>query len=97
VTATVNGGIAILRVRQRKIELAQLLRLPPESVPVAFHEPRSTDGRRIAGWAELPSQPREAVPRAMLIECDRVTLRCVSGAVASSSTPPRVVYNPSRP
>jgi hypothetical protein len=97
VVATASGGVAIFRVRPRRIELAELLRLPPEAAPVAFHEPRSTDGRRITGWAELPSQPREAIPRAMLIECDRVTLRCVRGAVASSSTPPRVVYNPSRP
>jgi hypothetical protein len=97
VVATVSGGVAMFRVRPRRIELAQLLRLPPEAIPVALYEPRSTDGRRIVGWAELPSQPREAIPRATLVQCDRVALRCVTGVVASSATPPRVVYNPSRP
>ncbi|HEV3479561.1 MAG TPA: hypothetical protein VG144_08940 [Gaiellaceae bacterium] len=97
VVATVSGGVAMFRVRQGRIELAQVLRLPPTEIPIALHEPRSADGRRIVGWAEMASRPRQAIASAMLVECDRVALRCVRGVVTSSAAPPRVVYNPSRP
>jgi hypothetical protein len=97
VVATVSGGVAVFRVGARTIELVQHLRLPPASFAVGPLEPRTTDRRRIVGWAELPSRPREPIPRAVLLQCDRVTARCVRGLEASSATPPRPVYNPSRP
>lgn len=97
VFAATTTGIAVFRVGEGTIELEQVLRVAP-TFPAGVFEPRaSADGRTVVAWGELEPQPRQAIPQAALVECDRRSLRCVRVAVSSSSAPPRPVYNPSRP
>jgi hypothetical protein len=93
VFATASVGVGVFRVRERRIELAHVLRFPVDVV----HEPQSTDGRRLVAWGGLPSRPREAVARAAVFDCDSDTRRCVRELAGSEAAPPRLVYNPSRP
>lgn len=97
VAAATTTGIAVLRVGDATIELEQVLRAGL-AFSTGLSEPRAADGgRRVVAWGETPSQPRQAVPQAALVECDRLTLRCVRAATGTSTAPPRPVYNPSRP
>jgi hypothetical protein len=98
VAATANAGLAVFRVGARSIALEQVLGFTASGVSLGPFEPRlDATGRRIVAWAELEPRPRQAIAQAVLVECDRVALRCFRGAVASATAPPRPVYNPSRP
>jgi hypothetical protein len=95
IAATTNAGIAIVRTGPRRLALEQVLRLDPRSFEVGPFEPQlDARGRRIAAWAESLPRPREALPPAVVLSCDRFTLRCRRRQVASGV---RLVYNPSRP
>lgn len=97
VAAPASSGVAVFRVGARTIDLEQTLRFGPGFSAGPF-EPQLEDvGRRIVGWAEVEPRPRQAVAQAGLIECDRVTLQCVHAVVATTASPPRLVYDPSRP
>src|SRR5918992_1249745 len=98
VAATASAGVAVFRVRARSIVLEQVLGFTASGVSLGPFEPRlDATRRRIVAWAELEPRPRQAIAQAVLVECDRVALRCFRGAVASATAPPRPVYNPSRP
>ena len=97
VFAATTTGLAIFRVARGTIALEQVVR-GGSTFPLGLLEPRAApDGRRVVAWGELQPLPRQPLPRAALVECDRVTLRCVRAAVGPSVAPPRPVYNPSRP
>ena len=97
VFAATTNGIAIFRITGGALRLEQVL-LSAGTFPVGLLEPRAAaGGRRVSAWGELQRRPRQGVPDAVLVECDRVTLRCARAGVASSASPPRPVYNPSRP
>ena len=97
VFAPTPSGIAVLRIAGDALGLEQILG-SEGAFPVGLLEPQGTaDGRRVAAWGELQPRPRQGIPDAALVECDRLTLRCTRAAVGSSATPPRPVYNPSRP
>ena len=97
VFAPTTKGIAVFQVSDGTIALEQVLRAG-RTFPLGLSEPRAAaDGRMVVAWGQLEGRPRQAVPQAGLVECDRVTLRCVRAAVASAADPPRPVYNPSRP
>ena len=97
VFAPTTKGIAVFQVSGSTIALEQVLRAG-RTFPLGLSEPRvAADGRTVVAWGQLEGRPRQAVPQAGLVECDRVTLRCVRAAVASAAAPPRPVYNPSRP
>ena len=96
VVAPASTGLVVFRVRPRQIAVAQLLRFRSDAFPVL--EPRlEPDGGHVVARVELASRPREALPPARLLRCDRVTLRCASVAAGSSADPPRALFNPSRP
>ena len=98
VAATANAGVAVFRVSARSIVLEQVLGFAASGFSLGPFEPRlDPTARRIVAWAELEPRPRQALAQAALVECDRVTLRCVRAAVGNSAAPPRPVYNPSRP
>ena len=97
VFAPTPSGIAVLRIAGGALRLEQVLR-SEGTFPVGLLEPQaSAGGRRVAAWGELQPRLRQGIPDAALVECDRVTLRCTRAAAGSSATPPRPVYNPSRP
>jgi hypothetical protein len=98
VVAATSRGLAVFRVGGAGIRLAQVVRFPRGTFTTGVLEPRlGPSGDRIVGWGELESRPREPLPRAVVLECDRVQLRCVSEPPISSAIGPRLVYNPSRP
>jgi hypothetical protein len=98
VFAASSAGILVFRVADEKIEVEQTLRFNFGSFPLGIFEPQSDEsGRRVVAWAQLEQQPRQAVPDAVVLECDRIALRCVQGPPVSSAVGPRLVYNPSRP
>jgi hypothetical protein len=98
VAAPATQGVVILRVDSGEIVLDQVLRLDPDFFPLGAFEPRLDDaGRKLVVWAELVSQPRQAIPPAAVLICDRVDHQCVQGPQASSFPGPRIIYNPSRP
>jgi hypothetical protein len=98
VAATASAGVAVFRVGARTIVLEQVLGFTAAGFSLGPFEPRlDYTGRSIVAWGELEPRPRQAVAQAVLVECDRVTLRCFRGGVASSTAPPRPVYIPSRP
>lgn len=98
VVAATSRGLAVFRLGPAAIRLEQLLRFPRGAFPTGVLEPRfGPSSRRIVGWGELESRPREPLPRAVVVECDRLRLRCASGPPISSALGPRLVYNPSRP
>lgn len=98
VAAATSDGIAIFRVREAGLELEQMLRFPPAEFPVPVSEPRlSESGDRVTVWVPLEPRPRQAVSAAVIVECDRFTLRCERSAEFPESPGPRPVYNPSRP
>ena len=97
VFATSTTGVVVFRVTATGIAVERVLRTEHQ-FPGGIGETRAVGDRgRVVTFGELPSQPREAVPRAALVECDVETFRCVRVAVASSAAPPRPIYNPSRP
>jgi hypothetical protein len=98
VAASANTGVAVFRVRARSIALEQTLRFDAAGFSVGPFEPRvESGGRRIVGWAELASRPRQAVPQAAVLDCDRAARRCTQAAPVSTAVGVRLVYNPSRP
>jgi len=97
VFATSPTGIVVFRVAATGIAVERVLRTEHQ-FPGGVGETRAVgEGGRVVALGELPSQPREAIPRAALVECDVEKFRCVRVAVASSAAPPRPIYNPSRP
>lgn len=97
VLAATTVGIAVFGVSGRAIALEGVLRTE-HVLPAGVVETRAVgNGGRVVAWGELASQPREAIPRAALVDCDVATFRCVRAAVTSSASPPRPIYNPSRP
>lgn len=97
VFAATTSGIAVFRVADETIRVEQVLS-GGARFPLGLSEPRAAPGgSTFLAWGELESQPRQAIADTELVECDRVTLRCVRAAKASSAAPPRPVYNPSRP
>jgi hypothetical protein len=98
VVATASAGLAVFRVHPGGITLAQVLRFPRGAFPTGVLEPRlGADGERVVARGELESSPRQALPRAVVLNCDRLRLRCVQGPPVSSALGPHLVYNPSRP
>ena len=97
VFAATTTGIAVFRVRDDSIELAQVLRAGADFAGPLVEPRARPDGQRVVAWGELQAQPRQALAEAALVECDRLTLRCVTAARGSSAAPPRPLYNPSRP
>jgi hypothetical protein len=98
VAATASDGVAVFRVGRRAIALEQVLRFGPAGFRAGPFEPRFEDaGRRIIGWAELESQPREALPQAAVLTCDRIARRCRQASPVSTGVGLRLVYDPSRP
>ena len=99
VVGATNLGLLVFRVSSSTIALEQELDIDPTVFPTSLQEPHAVDadGRRIVAWAELVAKPRQAVPDAALVECDRLTLRCRQGPSSPGLQPPRPVYNPSRP
>lgn len=98
VTAATSEGVAVFDVRDGRLQLEQVLRFPPEEFQFAGLEPRlDASGGRVTAWASLAPRPREAVGAAVVVECDRFTLRCARSAPFPETPGPRVVYNPSRP
>jgi hypothetical protein len=98
VVAPANAGVAVFRVGARSIALEQALRFDAAGFTVGPFEPRVDSlGRRIVGWAELASRPRQAVPQAAVLDCDRAERRCAQTAPISSAIGVRLVYDPSRP
>lgn len=97
VFAPTTTGVAVFRVAADAVELEQVLRAGTQ-FPLGLSEPRADGaGRRFMAWGALEAQPRQAVPQAALVVCDRVTLRCARATVGSAAAPPRPIYNPSRP
>jgi hypothetical protein len=98
VAAPANAGVAVFRVGARSIALEQALRFDSAGFAVGPFEPRvESAGRRIVGWAELASRPRQAVPQAAVLDCDRAERRCTQAAPVSTAVGVRLVYDPSRP
>jgi hypothetical protein len=98
VAATANSGVAVFRVGARSIALEQALRFDTSGFAVGPFEPRlAAAGRRIVGWAELASRPRQALPQAAVLDCDRAERRCNQTAPISTAVGLRLVYDPSRP
>ena len=96
--APVTYGFAVFRVRRERITLEQVLKLDAGTFPIGASEPRFTrSARSFVAWAELQSRPRQAVPQAVVIECDRIARRCRRGRETSSFPGPRPIFNPSRP
>jgi hypothetical protein len=98
VAATASSGVAVFRVGRRSIALEQVLRFGSAGFTVGPLEPRVEDGgRRIVGWGELVSRPRQAFPQAALVDCDRSERRCTQAPPVSTAVGLRLVYDPSRP
>jgi hypothetical protein len=97
VAVTASPGIAVFRVRSRRIDLEQVVRLPRDAFSAGVREPRFGHGGRLVASAELTSRPREPIARAVVVECDRLRLRCEQAPSVSSALGPHLVYNPSRP
>jgi hypothetical protein len=97
VVASTSAGIAAFRVAETEIELEQILALESRFSP-ALGEPQSdASGDRVVTWAELESQPRQAIPSAAVVQCNLSERRCAAGPEIPSAPGPRLVYNPSRP
>lgn len=99
VTAPASAGVLVLQVRGDALSPFQVLRFEASgfSSGVVWQPVFAGSDREIAVRLELESRPREAVPRAALVVCDRQTLRCVQGPTTGSPNGPWAVYNPSRP
>jgi hypothetical protein len=98
VVATASAGLAVFRVAPGRITFRQLVRFPGGAFPTGVLEPRfMAAGERVVARGELEPRPREALARAVVLDCDRVKLRCAQGPPVSSALGPHLVYNPSRP
>jgi hypothetical protein len=98
VVGSTNLGLLVFKVEPRRIELEQRINVDLTRFPTSLQEPRfDPSGRRIVALAELVAKPRQAVPEAALLDCDRMTLHCRQGPSAPGLQAPRVLYNPSRP
>jgi hypothetical protein len=98
VTAKASPGVLVFGVGRAGIEVDQVLRFDGSEYPLGVFEPRSNpSGRRLALWAQRAQEPRQPLPQAAVLSCDRLTRRCVEGPATSSGREPRLVYNPSRP
>jgi hypothetical protein len=94
IAVATSVGIAVLRAGPRRLALDQVLRLDRSTFEVGPFEPQlDARGRTIVAWAELTPRPREALPPAVVLSCDRFTLRCRRTPDGSGF---RLVYNPSR-
>jgi hypothetical protein len=97
VVAATSAGIAAFRVAETKIALEQVLALDAR-FSAALAEPQSdASGERVVTSAELESRPRQALPSAVVVECNLAERRCAAGPEVASVARPRLVYNPSRP
>jgi hypothetical protein len=90
--------VAVFRIGARSIGVEQVLRFETAGFAVGPFEPRVEDGgRRIVGWAELASRPRQALPQAAVLDCERGERRCTQAAPVTTAVGLRLVYDPSRP
>jgi hypothetical protein len=97
VVAATSAGIAAFRAAETRIELEQVLAFDSRFSP-ALGEPQSdASGERVVTSAELESRPRQAIPSAVVVECNLAERRCAAGPKLPSAPGPRLVYNPSRP
>ena len=91
-------GLVVFRVAEDEIELEQTLRFDLGAFPLSVFEPQSDESARVVTtWGQLAELPRQPVPEAAVLECDRISLRCKQGPPVSSAVGLRLVYNPSRP
>jgi hypothetical protein len=98
VVAKASPGLAVFEVRGERIVLKQILRFDASTFPLGVFEPvLDASGGRIVAWGQLERRPEQAVADAVVLECDRFTLRCRQGPPVSSGAGPRLVYDPSRP
>jgi hypothetical protein len=95
VVAESNVGLLVFGVSGNDIVLEQALAF--SRFPLGVFEPHLVDDRTIVAWGQLEQLPRQAVPDAVALQCNRFTRRCVQGERVSSANGPRLVYNPSRP
>jgi hypothetical protein len=94
IAAATSAGIAVLRAGPRRLALEQVVRLDRSTFEVGPFEPQlDVRGRTIVAWAEFTPRPREALPPAVVLSCNRLTLRCGRTTDASGV---RLIYNPSR-
>ena len=97
VVAPVNHGVVVFRVAGQRITLEQVLRFDSDRFPVGVSEPQFAESERtIVAWGQLGLTPAAVAP-AVVLECDRLTLRCLHGPQEPGHPGPRLVYNPSRP
>jgi hypothetical protein len=97
VAAKAAPGVVVFRVRPGRIAVEQVLRFEA-GFPLGVFEPQLDDsGRRIVAWAELEPEPRQPLPTAVVLECDRLSLTCRQGRPVAAVLGPRLVYDPSRP
>jgi hypothetical protein len=94
VAAESSAGILVFNVGEG-IVLEQALGFT--GFPLGLFEPRLADDRTIIAWGQLEELPRQAIPDAVVVQCDRLTRRCTQGERVSAGEGPRLVYNPSRP
>ena len=98
VAAATSEGIALFRVREEAVELEQMLGFPADEFQLAGLEPRlDASGRLVTAWGSLVPRAREALGVAVVVECERLELRCVRSQPFPEAPGPRVVFNPSRP
>lgn len=98
VTAKASPGVVVFGVDGAEIEVDQVLGFDGSEYPLGVFEPRGDpSGRQLALWAQRAQEPRQPLPQAAVLTCDRVTRRCVEGPAVSTGREPRLVYNPSRP
>jgi hypothetical protein len=97
VVAATSAGIAAFRVAEAEIELERVLALDSR-FSAALGEPQSdASGERVVTSVELASRPRQAIPSAVVVQCNLSERRCAAGPEVPSAPGPRLVYNPSRP
>ena len=98
VAAPANAGVVIFRVVGDALSVIQVLQFDTSRFTPGSWQPQFVrSDQEIAVRAELVSPPREAIPRAALIVCDRQTLRCSQGPTVGSFNGPWPIYDPSRP
>jgi hypothetical protein len=98
VTAKADAGLVVLRVGASRIGVEQVLRIDRAAYPLGVFEPQADAGEeRIVAWAQRAQEPRSPLPRATVLSCHRLELRCVEGADVATAGELRFIIDPSRP
>jgi hypothetical protein len=98
VVGPTNLGLVVFKVTSGRIALEQILTVDLTTFQTGIQEPRlDSSGRRIVAWGELTPSPRQPLPNAVLLACDRIARQCRHGRPHPGLQPPRPIYNPSRP